>query len=175
MVITGVDKTGCVDVMEFDQRLERAIQRGKHTRSERGRAEAERELSAEEFKNVHTRCRLELVERIEDCLKKLADHFLGFRYQAEMSADGWGASISRDDLSVGRGKSSQSLFSRLQIVVSPYGTMPIIELVAKGTIRNKEVFRRRNYQQLAQVDTDFFRELIDLWVLEYAELYSAND
>lgn len=161
--------------MEFDQRLQRAIQRGQHTRAERGRAEAEREMSAEEFKNVHTRCRLELVERIEDCLRQLADHFPGFQYRSEMSGDGWGASISRDDLSIGRGKGSESLFSRLQILVSPYGTMPIIELIARGTIRNKEVFRRRNYQQLAQVDLDFFKEMIDMWVLEYAELYSATD
>ena len=161
--------------MEFDQRLDRAIQRGKHTRAERGRAEAERELSAEELKSVHTRSRLELVDRIESCLQKLADHFLGFRYQAVMSGDGWGASISRDDLAVGPGKGSQSLFSRLQILVSPYGTTPIIEIVAKGAIRNKEVFHRRNYQQLAQVDVDSFKELVDLWVLEYAELYSAGD
>lgn len=161
--------------MEFEQRLERAIQRGRHTRAETERAEAERELSAEELKNVHTRCRLELVDRIEECLRQLSDHFLGFRYQSVMSDEGWGASISRDDLSVGRGRSSQSLFSRLQVLVSPYGTMPIIELVAKGAIRNKEVFRRRNYQQLAQVDVDSFRELIDLWVLEYAELYSASE
>ena len=165
----------CVNAMEFDQRLDRAIQRGKHTRDERGRVEAERELSAEELKNVHSGCRLELVERIEDCLKKLADHFLGFRFQNVMSADGWGASISRDDLSVGPGKSPQSLFSRLQILVSPFGTTPIIEIVAKGAIRNKEVFHRRNYQQLSQVDVDSFNELIDLWVLEYAELYSAGD
>lgn len=161
--------------MEFDQRLERAIRRGEHTREERGRAAAERELTVEELKNVHSGCRLELVERIEECLKKLADHFLGFRFQSLMSEEGWGASISRDDLSVGPGRGSVSLFSRLQILVSPYGTTPIIELVAKGTIRNREVFHRRNYQQLKEVDLQAFKELVDLWVLEYAELYSASD
>jgi hypothetical protein len=59
------------------------------------------------------------------------------------------------------------------MLVSPLGTAPIIELVAKGTIRNKEVFHRRNYQQLTEADLDSFRELIDIWVLEYAELYAA--
>lgn len=161
--------------MEFDDRLQRAIERGRATREEEGRATAEREMSIEDQKSVHSRCRLELVERIEDCLKKLADHFPGFRFSPQMNETGWGATISRDDVSVSRDRSAKSLYSRLEVIVSPFGSAAIIELVAKGTIRNKEVFHRRNFQQLAQVDLDSFSELIDLWVLEYAELYAAGN
>ncbi len=159
--------------MDFNQRLQRAIQRGEKTRDLRGRAAAEREMSAEEIKGLHSRYRLGLVERIEDCLKKLADHFPGFEYQPVMSDSGWGARISRDDLSVERGKGA-SFYSRFEVLVSPLGTTPIIELVAKGTIRNKEVFHRRNYQQLTEADMDSFQELIDIWVLDYAELYASG-
>jgi hypothetical protein len=158
--------------MDFNQRLQRAIQRGENTRDVRGRAAAEREMSAEEIKSLHSRSRLSLVDRIEDCLRKLADHFPGFEYQSVMSDSGWGARISRDDLSVDRGRGA-SFYSRFEIVVSPLGNVPIIEVVAKGTIRNKEVFHRRNYQQLTEADLDSFQELIDIWVLEYAELYAA--
>ena len=32
---------------------------------------------------------------------------------------------------------------------------------------------RNHYQQLADVDLQSFRELLEQWVLDYAELYSA--
>jgi hypothetical protein len=159
--------------MEFNQRLQRAIQRGERTRDLRGREAAEREMSAEEIKGLHSRYRLLLTERIEDCLRKLADNFPGFSYQPFMSESGWGARISRDDLNVERGRGS-SYYSRFEVFVSPLGTAPIIELVAKGTIRNKEAFHRRNFQQLTEADIDSFQELIDIWVLDYAELYASG-
>lgn len=162
------------DKLEFENRLQRAIQRGQQARAAAGRAAAARELSAEEQKSVHSRVRLELIERIEECLKKLADHFPGFVFQPLMSEAGWGAKVSRDDLAVQRGEGTKTLYSRLEMLVSPLGPAGIVELVAKGTIRNKEAFHRRNFQRLEQVDVESFKELIDLWVLEYAELYAAT-
>ncbi len=44
----------------------------------------------------------------------------------------------------------------------------MLELVAKGTIHNKEIYNRKRYQMLTHVDIASFRELIDRWVLEYA-------
>lgn len=160
--------------MEFENRLQRAIQRGEQTRAEAGRAAAARQLSAEEQKSVYSRTRLQLIERIEDCLRKLADHFPGFSFQPVMRDDAWGASVSRDDLAVQRGGGPKALYSRLEMTITSLGSAGIIELVAKGTIRNKEAFHRRNFQRLEQVDVESFNELIDLWVLEYAELYAAS-
>ena len=42
-------------------------------------------------------------------------------------------------------------------------------------IHNKEVFNRTHFQFLAEADLDSFRELIDLWVLEYAEQFAAKN
>jgi hypothetical protein len=158
----------------FDSRLERAIQRGEHSRAAAGKAAAARQLSAEEQKSVFSRTRLQLIERIEECLKKVTDHFPGFSFQPVMRDDAWGAGVSRDDLAVQRGEGPKTLYSRLEITVTPLGSAGIIELVAKGTIRNREAFHRRNYQRLEQVDVVSFNELIDLWVLEYAELFAAS-
>ena len=66
-----------------------------------------------------------------------------------------------------------TFFSRFRIVVSPYSTYHVLDISAKGTVRNKEVLSRNHYQRLADVDLQSFRELIEQWVLDYAELYSA--
>ena len=50
----------------------------------------------------------------------------------------------------------------------------VLELVAKGTIQNKEVFHRTHYQRLGDVELAAFTKFIDLWVIEYAELYSIQ-
>ncbi|QDU40025.1 hypothetical protein Mal4_43790 [Maioricimonas rarisocia] len=161
--------------MEFEDRLQRAIERGRHARDERGRAAADEAMTQEEIRNLHSQCRLELTERVEDCLRRLADHFPGFEYQSIVSDEGWGARITRDDLKVNPGKRPENVYSRLEMLVSPLGTAAIVELVAKGTIRNKEVFNRKHFQQLSRVDVDSFKELVDLWVLEYAEQFSSRN
>ena len=159
--------------MEFEQRLQRAIERGQQSRESRDRVAAAERLSSAEIRTRYAQARLELSEHIESCLHRLADHFPGFRYESVFGEDGWGARIMRDDLAFSRsGKDTH--FSRLELVITPLGSQPIVELVAKGTIRNREVLQRRHYQQLEQVDTQSFKELIDLWVLEYAEQYAAQ-
>lgn len=159
--------------MEFDQRLQRAIQRGEQARESRDQAQQSERLSSTELRNRYSQARLELSEHIEGCLRKLADHFPGFRYESILGGEGWGARINRDDLQLARGHSPASQYSRLELVITPLGSKPIIELVAKGTIRNREILSRRHFQRLEQVDVQSFAELIDLWVLEYAEHYSA--
>ena len=161
--------------MDFEQRLEKAIQRGQHSRNAEERKKAERAVSAEDLKSLHSRCRLELSEHIEDCLRRLADHFLGFEYETVVGEEGWGAKISRDDLRASRRQSVRSLYSRLEMYIRPFSSANIVELVAKGTIRNKEILSRNHYQFLAEVDLDSYRELIDLWVLEYAEKFAATE
>ena len=159
--------------MNFQDRLERAIERGSQTADARLRAEAEKSLSQEELRSLHSKCRLELSEHIETCLRMLGDRFPGFEYHSILNEDGWGALISRDDLALKSGAASSSLYSRLEMTISPLGTTPIVELIGKGTIRNKEIFNRTHYQRLEQVDAEFFREMIDLWVLEFAERFAA--
>ena len=159
--------------MDFEKRLERAIERGQRQSDLEARQDEERKMDEAELKQLHTTYQLQLSEHIEKCLSKLADHFPGFRFNTATDERGWGAKISRDDLHVQDGRRANA-FSRLEMVISPYSSVHILELRAKGTIRNKELFKRTRYQKLSEADPHSFQELIDLWVLEYAELYAAK-
>jgi hypothetical protein len=158
--------------MDFRARLQKAAQRGQQARDAR-RSEAEaRAMSEEECRRLHTGFRLPLSEHIERCLRELADRFPGFQIQTVVDESGWGAVVSRDDVGLVDGRRG-SFFSRLQMVVSPYSKYHVLELAAKGTVRNKETFSRNHYQRLSDADEESFRELVELWVLDYAELYAA--
>jgi hypothetical protein len=160
--------------MDFDQRLKRAIERGEQSRVASDRADLARQLSAEELRSRYSAGRIEVSEHIENCLRKLVDHFPGFNYSSIVGDTGWGAKIVRDDLSLKAGRAHESQYSRLELVVTPKGTADILEVVAKGTIRNREVFHRRYYQRLVELDVVVFNEQIDAWVVEYAEQFAAQ-
>jgi hypothetical protein len=160
--------------MDFQQRLEKAVERGKRASDERARVASEQAMSEEECRRIHSQYRLELSEHIESCLQQVAHQFPGFRFETVVGDKGWGAAIRRDDLSLEAGK-RLNFYSRLEMVVRPFSHLHVLELTAKGTIRNKEVFNRGNYQPLSKADGKSFNELIDLWTLEYAEQYAASD
>jgi hypothetical protein len=162
------------DVMDFEKRLERAIERGQNTRHEQGRRAAERAMTEDDLRSLHTSCRLELSDHIENCLRQLADRFPGFQFETIVGEEGWGAKITRDDIARNSGRGFQTLYSRLLLVVAPFSDSHIVALNARGTIRNKETVTRNHFQYLSQLDIDSFRELIDLWILEYAEQYAAT-
>src|SRR5262245_17573273 len=159
---------------DFDERLQRAIERGARTAQQRRGAEAARALSEEQFRRLHSQYRLQLSEHVEKCLGRLPYHVPGFQSENVVSDRGWGAAVSRDDADLGPGRPRSNVFSRLEMVVRPYSTAHVLELSAAGTIRNKAVYNRTHYQGLAEVDMERFKDLIDLWILEYAELYAAR-
>jgi hypothetical protein len=158
--------------MSFRERLQRASERGKQARAAQLDEAAAKALSEEECRRRHSQYRLALTEYIENCLREMADGFPGFRIETIVDESGWGAAVSRDDFRMEGGRRG-TFFSRLQVVVSPYNTYHVLEIAAKGTVRNKEVLSRNHYQRLADVDLESFRELIEQWVLDYAEQYSA--
>ncbi|RMG33189.1 MAG: hypothetical protein D6725_16245 [Planctomycetota bacterium] len=160
--------------MDFEKRLQQAIQRGQREKEARGRREAAEALSEEQLRRLHSQYRLALAEHIEQCLRKLAEHFPGFRFETVMRPEGWGAQISRDDLRVDPGRRRRNEYSRLLLLVKPFSEAHLLELSAKATVRNKEIFNRSHYQFLSDADLDSFREVIDLWVLEFAEKYAAS-
>jgi hypothetical protein len=159
--------------MSFRERLQRASERGKQTRAAQLNEAAAKALSEEECKRRHSQYRLALTEHIEKCLSEMADNFPGFRLETVVDESGWGAAVSRDDFRMDSGRRG-TFFSRLQLVVGPYNTYHVLDISAKGTVRNKEVLSRTHYHQLADVDLQSFRELLEQWVLDYAELYSAT-
>jgi hypothetical protein len=159
--------------MDFEQRLRKAIERGQRRGEERSRADREKALSVEELKRLHSQYRLQLAEHIEQCVKQLSQHFPGFDCETIYGERGWGAAGSRDDFRIQEGRRVND-YSRLELTVRPFTEYHVLDLAAKGTIRNKEVFNRSFFEKIADVDVARFVELVDLWVLEYAELYSAR-
>jgi hypothetical protein len=160
--------------MDFEKRLHKAVERGYRVGRTRAEKEAEKALSEQDLRRLHTQYRLELSEHIEKCLRKLPQVFPGFRFETVASDRNWGAAVSRDDIQIRSSRARTSFYSRLEMVIRPQTEYHVLELAAKGTIRNKEVFNRTHFQRLADVELTSFTEMIDLWILEYAELYAAK-
>ncbi len=158
--------------MDFRSRLQKAAERGQRTRGEKLRQEQAKALSEEEWKRLHSNHRLALTEHIEVCLKQLADNIPGFRFETIVDETGWGTAVSRDDIKLAK-RHRENYFSRLKLVISPSNKYHVLELIAKGTIRNRESFSRKNFQRLNEVDEESFHKLIELWVLDYAEMFAA--
>lgn len=158
--------------MDFRQRLQKASERGQRARDAKLTEAAAKALSEEECRRLHSQYRLPLCEHIETCLGELSHNFPGFRVQTIVDETGWGAEAVRDDIRAAAGR-RDNYFSRLQIVVRPYNKYHVLDLVAKGAVRNKETFSRNHYQPLDNVELDRFNELVELWVLDYAEMYAA--
>ncbi len=159
---------------DLEDRLNRAIRRGRGTRDARGREEGEKRSSEGEMKARHSQLRLALSEHVERALRQLSDHFPGFDYSTIVNEDGWGARISRDDVNIVQG-SNRNLYSRLEMLISPWSSANILELVTKGTIRNRESLNRKNFRMLPEATEDGFREIIDGLVVEFAEQYAAHE
>lgn len=159
---------------DFEQRLNEAIKRGRRAGGARAEAEAKRKLDERELRRLHADYRLELSEYIETCLRKLAEHFPGFEISRVVGERGWGAAINRDNLEVDRRRGRVNQFSRLEMVIRPLTEYYVLELAAKATIRNKEIFNRSHFQLLDEVDRASFTDMIDVWALEFAERYAAQ-
>jgi hypothetical protein len=160
--------------MDFQQRLIKAIERGQLAGDAQAQAERRKAMNEKELQRLHGQYRLALSERIERCLAQLADQFPGFQHETIVSEKGWGAAISRDNLRVRSGGRTTN-FSRLEMVVRPFTDTHILDLTGKGTVGNREVFNRSQYQNLEEVDEILFHETIDNWALEFAELYAAKN
>lgn len=160
-------------VMDFEHRLQKAIERGQKRKQDAQHEARRREMTEQEIKSLHTQYRLLLSEHIESHIKKLSNHFPGFRYETIYGEKGWGAACSRDDLELSSGKRTNQ-FSRLEMTIRPYSSVGVLELAGKGTIRNKEAFNRVHFEPVPDADPQDFLEMIDLWVLDYAEQYAAR-
>ncbi len=160
--------------MNFEERLQKAIDRGTDRRNQKADQAESAALTEEELKRLHSNHRLELSEHIEQCTEQVVNHFPGFQSETIYGERGWGVAISRDDFNIGKSGGRDNSYSRLEMTIRPFATYHVVDLAAKGTIRNKEVFNRNHFEKIQDVDITTFRELIDVWVLEFAELYAAN-
>lgn len=159
--------------MNFDDQLRQAIERGQKRGDSQAREAAARALTEDEYRRLHSQLRLTLSDHIEACVKKLPSFFPGFQYETMYGDRGWGGACFRDDLVLSRGARATD-YSRLEVTVRPYSSLHVLDLAAKGTIRNREIFNRNYFEPLSEADQPKFLQLIDAWVLEYAEMYSAR-
>lgn len=159
--------------MSFDERLQKAIQRGERRGDEQAEAARRAALSEEQLKRMHTDLRLRLSEHAEQCLRTLPNHFPGFQYETIFGERGWGGAVRRDDIRLVGGKRADE-YSRLEITVRPLSSVLVVDLAAKGTIRNREAFTRNYFERIEDADAAKFMQLIDAWVLEYAEMYASQ-
>jgi hypothetical protein len=160
--------------MDFDQRLQKAIERGHQRGENEALAEAARGLSEEEYRRLHSQYRLQMSEHIESCIRRLLHHFPGFEFETIYGERGWGAACKRDDVRILSPGRRTNLYSRLELTVRPYSSLHVLELGGKGTVHNRELLTRQHYQPLDDLDPTAILELIDAWVLEYAEIYAAK-
>jgi hypothetical protein len=160
--------------MTFEERLQKAIERGRRRSEAQAQADAARELSEKELRRLHMQYRLQLSEQIDTTLREVVDRIPGFRLEGLANEGGWGSAISRDDLELRIPGQRRSLFSRLELLIRPFSEARVLDLAVKATVRNKEVFRRDHYHPLSDVDLTAFEEVIDLWVLEFAETYASG-
>ncbi|MEM7783663.1 MAG: hypothetical protein AAF939_18265 [Planctomycetota bacterium] len=161
--------------MDFESKLEQAIQRGQNRNSAQTDAEKQIAATKEELRNRHNGFRLNLSEHIETCLKKLSNHFPGFDYETLYGEKGWGGAISRDDLTRGPSGRAGSFFSRLEITVRPQNEYNVVNIAGKATIYDKEVFTWNHFEEILKADQVQFEEMIDKWVLEFAEQFAAQN
>lgn len=160
--------------MDFQERLKNAIDRGLARGVQQTEQTKAARLTKEEVRSLYTKYRLELSDHIEACLKPLLDHFPGFEIETLYGDKGWGAAIRRDDLTITSDGKRNSAYSRLEVAVKPITDHDILDLQAKGTIRNRELFRRHFYQPVAEAELKQFQDLVTTWVLEFAEQYAAS-
>lgn len=160
--------------MDFEQRLKNAIEQGKRKQEQAERAQRAKELTEQEIRQRHSELRLQMSEYIEECMQKIPNHVMGFQYETIFGDRGWGAACYRDDFGTSGGRRN-NLYSRLELTVRPMSKYPVLEIGAKGTIRNRELFTRNHFEDLDQVDIAHFKELVDVWIIEFVELYTSKN
>ncbi len=158
--------------MDFSTRLQKAVERGRQQSEAEARHQELTQLTEEESRALHAQARVEISDHIENCLQEVASQFPGFEFQTVLNPDGFGARISRDNLR-GRSGSMTREYSHLEFIIRSYSSGRLLEVVCRGAIANKEALNRSQFQRLAELDLDTFRQLVDQWVLEYAEKYAA--
>ncbi len=159
---------------DFEDQLKKAIERGQRTNEARQVEEKLAQLTADQLRIQHNDSRLKLSDRIEKTLKAMINHLPGFEYENIYGERGWGGAVARDELLITRGQRRKA-YSRLEITVKPFSEMAIVDMAGKGTVKNREIFTRSHYRSVQDVEIGGFLELVDRWVLEFAQLYMAAD
>lgn len=159
---------------DFEEQLKQAIERGLKTNEHRQQEAEKEKLSTEELRRRHTSFRLAISERIEETLTSLSNQIPGFEYENIYGEKGWGGAVSRDELNIVAGRRN-NIYSRLEMTVKPLTELGIVNLSAKGTVKNKEMFARKHHRSIEEAELNEYLQQVDRWVLEFAQLYAAAE
>ena len=160
--------------MDFDDKLQQAIQRGQERTNARTTAKKLEEMSKEDVRNRHNDFRLSLSDHIEVCLKQMANHFPGFDYETIYGAKGWGGALTRNDIDRGPDGREGTFFSRIELTVSPLNEFNVVNIAGKGTIRDKEIFVWNHFEDIHDANQESLEQMLDKWVLQFAEQFAAR-
>ncbi len=160
--------------MDFEDQLEKAIQRGQQRNVKREQDRRRETLDADEIKRRHNEFRLHLSDYIEKSLKRLAERFPGFEYEIIYGGKGWGGAIHRQDLTRGPDGRAGSFFSRLELTVRPINTYNVVNIAGKGTIADKELFSWNHFEDIDESVFEAFEQKLNNWMLQFAEQFAAR-
>jgi hypothetical protein len=160
--------------MEFEDKLQKAIQRGQDRTVARSSAKKQAEASKEDIRNCHNEFRLNLSDHIEKCLKQVSQHFPGFDYEILYGSKGWGGAMSRNDIDRGPDGKTGSFFSRIELTVRPQNEFNVVNITGKATIRDKELFTWNHFEDVLEAKQASMELMIDKWILQFAEQFAAR-
>ena len=160
--------------MDFDDQLEKAIERGQQRNTKRDQDRKKQSLNADEIKRRHNEFRLHLSDHIEKSMNRVAERFPGFEYEIIYGSKGWGGAIHRQDLTRGPDGRSGSFFSRLQLSVRPINDYNVVNIAGKGTISDKELFSWNHFEDIDEATFEGFEEKLNNWILQFVEQFAAR-
>lgn len=160
--------------MDFEDKLQKAIQRGQKRNTARANATKKATETNEDIRNHHNVFRLNLSEHIENSMNQMAQHFPGFEYETLYGSKGWGGALSRNDIDRGPDGRAGSFFSRIELTVRPQNEFNVVNIVGKGTIRDKEIFAWNHFEDISEAKQDSLEQMLDKWVLQFAEQFAAR-
>ena len=160
--------------MNFEDQLEKAIQRGQQRNLKREQDRKKQTLDADGIKSRHNEFRLHLSDHIESSLKQLAERFPGFDYEIIYGTKGWGGSIHRADLTRGPDGRAGSFFSRLELSVRPLNDYAVVNIAGKGTIADKELFSWNHFEDIGEATFETFEQKLNDWMIQFAEQFASR-
>lgn len=160
--------------MDFEDQLEKAIERGQQRITKRDQDRKKQSLNADDIKRRHNEFRLHLSDHIEKSLNRLSERFPGFEYEIIYGTKGWGGAIYRQDLTRGPDGRAGSFFSRLELSVRPINDYNVVNIAGKGTIADKELFSWNHFEDIDEATFEAFEDKLNNWMIQYVEQFAAR-
>ena len=126
-------------------------------------------MTKKELQRLHSQARLELASTSSAACGSWPTAFPAFASRRSWIRAAGARRISRDDLRLRRGTAATSCFSRLEMLITPITPRRCWNWPPKARSATARSSAARNISVSPSPHMPVFANLIDLWVLEYAE------